>query len=292
MPRISELPAGAAAAADEVPVNKAGTTTKVTVAGFAIGGSRVMGLIGINNSVTPNTQYDLSADTVVLRNTSDGTIAVRTATGTITNDTGLAGSAANGRDQAGAFSASSWVHFYFIWNGTTLATLSSTVAPPTGPTLPTGYTHWAYAGAVRYNATPVLLPTRFAGALATYGVVTGGEIRILSAGTASTMTAVSAASYVPPNSRIALMSVSLADNTNPATDRYALALRPTGATDAGQDICTVVAVNGVVTVTTTTALVPVSASQSLDYVVLPASPAISIGAFLDVYGYVMPNGDS
>jgi len=88
------------------------------------------------------------------------------------------------------------------------------------------------------------------------------------------------------------MSVSLADNTNPATDRYALALRPTGATDAGQDICTVVAVNGVVTVTTTTALVPVSASQSLDYVVLPASPAISIGAFLDVYGYVMPNGDS
>lgn len=67
-----------------------------------------------------------------------------TNTGSIVNDITVAGPTANGRDQAGAFAAVSEVHFYFIWNGVAIATVSSLSPPPTGPTLPTGYTHWAY----------------------------------------------------------------------------------------------------------------------------------------------------
>ena len=247
---------------------------------------RVVGLVGINNTVTPNTQYDVSADAVVLYNTSNGTVVVRTATGVITNNILTAGPAANGRDQVGAFSASTWIHIYFIWNGTTLATLSSAVAPPTGPTLPTGYTHWAYCGAVRYNATPVLLPTRFSGCQANLDIVTGGESRVLSTGTATTMTAVSCAAYAPPNSRRVLLTVALAHNTVDGV-RYALSIRPTGTSQAGQDVCTIVCFAANVPVVTTWIVCPVNASQSFDYMTTPAGV---LGAFIDVIGYLMPNG--
>src|ERR1044072_4542741 len=102
-------------------------------------GSFVKGASCTNNTGTPDTQFDLNADIVVLRG-SDGNSVVRVAPGSITNNVSTAGPAANGRDQSGAFSASSWVHFYWIWNGTTIATISSTATQATGPTLPSGYT--------------------------------------------------------------------------------------------------------------------------------------------------------
>src|SRR5882724_7227456 len=105
------------------------------------GAYAVRGLVGQNQAAAPNTKYEISADAVVLRNPTTGQTITKTSTGTLTNDTGVAGVTANGRDQAGAFSASSWIHFYFIVkaDGTGLATLSSAVAPPTGPTLPATY---------------------------------------------------------------------------------------------------------------------------------------------------------
>jgi len=159
-----------------------------------IGSYGLRNLIGNNNAGTPNTKYDLSADLVVLRAPGGG-LNVQTNTGVLTNDTGLAGSAAGGRDQAGAFSSSTWLHFYFIWSGTTLSTLSSTVAPPTGPTLPTGYTHWAYAGAVFYNASPLLIKTRMRGSWMRYEV----QQVVLTSGAATTETTVAVTNSVPPN---------------------------------------------------------------------------------------------
>ena len=159
------------------------------------GGYRVTGLVGANNSGTPNTLYDLVANQVVLWNPTDGGTVTRTDTGTLTNTVTTAGPAANGRDQAGAFSTSSWVHFYFIWNGTTLATLSSATAPPTGPTPPSGYGYWAYAGAVRFNGSSQLIPTRMRGSWMTYETL----LNALSNGTATTETAVSISGLIPPN---------------------------------------------------------------------------------------------
>lgn len=164
----------------------------------ALTSSRVKGLTGSNNSGTPNTQYDFAADAVVLADTATSLgLVTRLNTGTLTNNVSTAGPAAGGRDQAGAFSASSWIHFYFIWNGSTLSTVSSTVAPPTGPTLPTGYTHWAYITVIRFNASSQLMATKVRGAGVFYN--DNNSQVLLSAGTATTETSISTSTYVPPN---------------------------------------------------------------------------------------------
>lgn len=178
------------------------TTSRWRVLGTIVGLSgtySIRGLIGANNTATPTTQFDMSADLVVLRNTTDGATVTRTNTGTLTNNISTAGSAANGRDQAGAFAASTWLHFYFIWNGSTLATLSSTTAPPTGPSLPSGYTYWAYAGAAYHLAASTLAVTRWQGSRA---IIPAQTIRALAAGTGAeetfSLTATSSQG-VPPN---------------------------------------------------------------------------------------------
>lgn len=167
----------------------------------------VRGLQGANNTATPLTQFDMSADQVALRNPTDNSISVRTNTGTLTNNTALAGPAANGRDVAAAFTGNTWLHFYFIWNGTTLATLSSTTAPPTGPALPTGYTSWAYAGFVRYGTGTggSLIRTRWRGTMMYYDVAT----TVVSNGTAIIETTVSVASAVAPNATSMGLAVGL-----------------------------------------------------------------------------------
>lgn len=161
----------------------------------ATGSYSVYGLVGINNAGTPNTKYDVAADSVTLRSTNGTPSITRFGTGTITNDVGLAGPAANGRDQAGSFGASNWIHFYFIWNGSTLATISSLVAPATGPTLPTGYTHWAYAGSVFFDVSSHLVVTRWKGCYATYD----NEPAALVNGTATIETNIVVSSLIPPN---------------------------------------------------------------------------------------------
>ena len=107
-----------------------------------VGVSRV---IGGSGDTTSSTAYTMNARKLVLAN-SLNEIVVVTPGGGVTNSTTTAGPAVNGRDQVGAFPNSSWIHFYWIWNGTTLATLSSLSS--TTPTLPSGYTHFAYMAAI------------------------------------------------------------------------------------------------------------------------------------------------
>lgn len=170
--------------------------TKTT--GSMIANSAAYGVVGCNcnnNSATPNTQFDLDADVVVLR-ASDGSSVVRFEPGAaITNNISTSGPAANGRDQSGAFDNNSWVHFYWIWNGTTLATISSAAAPPTGPTLPSGYTHWAYAGAVFADGSGNLKRVYIKGSTVYYAA----QQAALSDGQADSETAVGLTAIVPPN---------------------------------------------------------------------------------------------
>jgi len=58
-----------------------------------IGSYGLRGFNGTNNAGTPNSKYDMVADLVVLRAPGGG-LNVQTNTGTLTNDVGLAGSAA------------------------------------------------------------------------------------------------------------------------------------------------------------------------------------------------------
>lgn len=156
-------------------------------------GSR--GQFSKNSTGAPDSQYELKADVVILAKTSDQSTVTRYNPGTITNNVGLAGPIVNGRDQSLGFSASSWVHFYWIWNGTTLATVSSATPPPSGPTLPTGYTHWSYAGAVYHNAASQLVKTFIQGSRA---YIARTQVYNGSPGAGAEIS-VSVASAVPPN---------------------------------------------------------------------------------------------
>ncbi|WP_418132487.1 hypothetical protein ABL849_17265 [Variovorax sp. 375MFSha3.1] len=159
-------------------------------------GYGVRGLVGANNAGAPTTQFDWRADLVELRNPVTGATSAVANVATLTTSIATAGPAANGRDQAAAFTPSTWVHFYFIFNPTTstIATISSATAPPVGPMLPAGYTAWAYAGAVVLSAATQLAAVKYRGAWATYDV----PAAILS-GSAVVLTPFSTAALVPPN---------------------------------------------------------------------------------------------
>lgn len=158
--------------------------------------SRVSGLIGVNNTGTPNTQFDFSAASVLLRNPTTGAMRSRFNTGVITNNILTAGPAANGRDQAGAFTVSQWLRFYFIWNPTTptLATISSSAAPSVGPALPAGYTSWAYIGSVYFGSGSTLAPGNMRGSRFYYSATAVA----ISGGTSTVLVAVPIPTLVPP----------------------------------------------------------------------------------------------
>ena len=154
------------------------------------------GITATNNSATPDTQFDLDADTVILGCPTCGHVVRINPGAAITNNVSTAGPAANGRDQSGAFTADTFIHFYWIWNGTTLATLSSATAPPTSiaSTLPTGYTHWAYCCAI-YFPSSALRVSYVRGAWVYHSSV----VSLVSAGTSTSEAAITLTAFVPTN---------------------------------------------------------------------------------------------
>lgn len=110
----------------------------------------IQGLRGNRHATT--TQFTLSGANYVVLTNSAGDSVLRIGAASLTVDATAAGPVANGRDQAGAFS-NTWVNIYYIWNGTTLSLIASTANPPTGPALPSGYTHFAYACSVYYSTS-------------------------------------------------------------------------------------------------------------------------------------------
>lgn len=97
-------------------------------------GVSVSGLIIQNNSGTPNTRIDISANDVVMGDTSGNT--VRSINVSVTINAATTG--ANGLD-AGSLSNSTWYYLWLISNGTTTSGLVS--ASSTAPTMPSGYTY-------------------------------------------------------------------------------------------------------------------------------------------------------
>lgn len=103
----------------------------------------------------------ISASEVVLRRASGESAWVTGVSGTCNIAT--AGPIINGRDQASAFADNSFVYIYWIWNGSTTATLASATGPVSGPTLPSGYTHYALATIVRNTTSSTLLASQIRG---------------------------------------------------------------------------------------------------------------------------------
>ena len=93
------------------------------------------------------TAFSFSADSIVLHDANNYLVRVNNPSNGTNTITVAGTSTVNGRDQVASFSANTWLYFYWIWNGTTLATLSS--ESYNSITLPLGYTHWCLAGIVR-----------------------------------------------------------------------------------------------------------------------------------------------
>lgn len=175
------LPGGVSfttAAGDTADVT-ADTLTKAVVnnytrvngfAQFYTGLSRVVNCRSKNNASTPDTFWDLTASGLQLRSTTNGAMITRTGAFTQACGIGTAGPAIGGRDQAGTFTVSTFVHFYWITRADNTLTAICSANDPTagGPTLPTGYTHWAYDSSVLLDGSGNLLRGYMGGSLFTY----------------------------------------------------------------------------------------------------------------------------
>lgn len=126
-----------------------------------------------------------TADEMILSKV-DGT-KIRHAAASITPDIRVAGSAANGRDQAGAFGANTWIYKWAISDGTTLAGLWS--ASATAPTMPGAYVYKLLLGAWRVDANSVLMLMQQFGARAKFSAyvtdVNASTAIVVTAGTAT-----------------------------------------------------------------------------------------------------------
>jgi hypothetical protein len=276
-----------------VEVTYDGTQFQVTSLARSRGGaSGVRGLSGLNNAGSPNTRYDVVARYVTLQPIANGDVITLPSGVTFTNDITLAGPAVNGRDQLAVFPAGSFLYLYYIWNGVTMATITSLQNPGVGPALPTGYTHYAFATTMRLDASTFILRSYVRGATVIYDLASGGANRILTTGTASTMTAVSAAVVVPPIALTVLFNFELTI-THPTAGTQILAkVRPTGSAITGINAGVgVTPVNGVQFSTFNAMEFIVGPTLQIDYTVNPNT--YSSGGFsIDVLGYTIPNGDA
>jgi hypothetical protein len=235
-------------------------STRITASTPTITGlPRVWGLTGDNNGSTPTTQYDLAATGAVVRDPAGGGTLVISPVATRVLDVSAAGPVAGGRDQAGAFSANTWLHAYLIakTDGTYHVT-ASLATPPTGPALPSGYTLWAYRG--YYRAAQI--------------VVTDGR--------ATVETLVSCTSQVPPTAleyKLLVTGHSRNDGSQRPTLRVA-----SGADN--YDVIGITAASGTNAHFRTETTLP-NVSQSF-YYLYAAAPAVGFGLHAFVRGYENP----
>ena len=193
------------------------TQVRKAIQRVAPGAPAVRGLRGSNNAVAPNTRMDFSADLVVLRNPGTGGCTSVVPPGTLTNDLGVSGAGG----AASAISASTWVHFYYVWGPSAgLSTTASTAAPPTGPALPSGYTHWAYIGAVYFGSGGALAQVVMRGDWCSFA----SPVTVVNGGSSTSWTAVSIATVAPPNAGEVRGSISNIGLSSSGAGSYAMTL--------------------------------------------------------------------
>ncbi len=120
-----------------------------------LGGSFIHGLMGATQA--SRTKIDLSYFEGTLRSPTDGSLMFVT-NQSFTVDINLAGPAVNGRDQAAAF-PDVGLHFYAIAGNAVGSGGIASLTPPSsgGPTLPAGFTHWAYITTLRKDSGLIVI---------------------------------------------------------------------------------------------------------------------------------------
>jgi hypothetical protein len=163
--------------------------------------SAVMGLTADPNVGSPSTKVDIAYSAATLQS-SDGQFSFEV-NQSFTVDCGAAGPVLNGRDQAAAFTANQFLYFYTIdAPGQTTGGLVSTVPPTTstGPTLPSGYTKWAFLFSARWSTNSVLIAQYVRGNLVTFQVAQGiASTSLVQTAVQITTSAVIPAPAIAPN---------------------------------------------------------------------------------------------
>jgi hypothetical protein len=234
-------------------------------------------------------QQAMQAQAVTLRNAS-GAVVTRYATGAITNDKSTVG--VNGRDSATAPGSLTAVHLYFIWNGTTLATLSSLSDQSVGPTLPSGYTHWAYADTlVTTDSSNQYTPSYTAGGRLYYDFGLGGIGRVLSGGTSTTYADIGSVLVPAVALRVTLQVIlSLTASTGGSATVY---MRAKGMGSDSSWVATVFRPDaGVMSSSGIIELPRIASGSGLSQYRYNGPGIASGGVFVDIMGYTVPNGDS
>lgn len=174
------------------------------------------------------TAFALRADCITLRDSNNSLVTINpllgaSYVGDLTNiiSNTQTESTPNGRDTVGAFGSDIWVYFYWIWDGTTLASLSSAsykTKGGEGATLPTGYTHWCLAAIVRLTSS----------ALPTTGYMRGNTFyrvvrqTVVTSQNNTTESTIDMATFIPPEtlSWLAELELGILNNGTHAQARY------------------------------------------------------------------------
>lgn len=124
-----------------------------------------------NNSGTPNTSLDISADAAIMVNVA-GTLSIYKTAISATINTTVNGQV--NRLDAGTLAANTWYHFWLISDGTTTGGLASTSA--TAPTLPSGYIYQCRLGAMRTDGSTFFYRTKQLGNRTQWKVTAGSNV--------------------------------------------------------------------------------------------------------------------
>lgn len=178
----------------------------------AVTAPKVNGLAIINNAGTPTTKVDVSLGASCMVSAVGAPAFVGSGAFTIDLTTGTVTSTANGMD-GNARPTSAWVYLYVISTGSGSAGLGSPTSPLVGPpTLPAGYSFYAYIGAMRCDGSSNLMNSKQKGNSSQYSPQAAGNTTVMpsivsaSAGIA-VWTATSISAFVPAPASHIKMSV-------------------------------------------------------------------------------------
>lgn len=185
----------------------------------AVANASVNGLSIANNAGTPNTKIDATFTQACLVSAVGAPVFIASGSFTIDLTLGTVTSAANGMDGE-ARPTSGWVYLYAISTGAGSAGLGTTVSPLAGlPTLPAGYSFYAYIGAMRCDGSQNLMRSRQLGSDAQYVITAATNttaMPTMTSGSASLWTAVAVAAFIPATASTikgALYNASPGNNT-------------------------------------------------------------------------------
>ncbi len=172
-----------------------------------------------------NATVSITAAAICVKNAANEQIVLNA----VSESCNLLASGAGGLD-AGSLAANTWYALYLIYNPTTSDVSSVASLSFLAPTLPSGYSHWAFIEAVRSNAGATLVsPLRMTDGICYYNPTTGSPVPndfpiALGNGSAVSLTAVSISAFVPPSAKSALMALNCSGpNTGTAQVRMSSA---------------------------------------------------------------------